>query len=173
MQSPVQRALLPNRDIVLTYPNFVRASILSTWAQVNQAIAINTNISGIGDPVLSVPPGYSTYKSTEIKVGISCGVLIDSGDWYLQARNAFVGAINNSSSTGIYIDSVNSQVAFSGESGNMEIQRIPETIDFSTLAAILIMDPITRTTVYPVTAGAVHRVVYYFNVKVLLKYGSN
>lgn len=173
MQNPVQRALLPNRDIVFTYPNFVRASVLSTWAQVNQAIAINASISGIGDPVLSVPPGYSAYKSTEIKVGISCGALIDSGDWYLRAGNAFVGAINSSRSTGIYIDGVNSQVAFSGESGNMEIQRIPETIDFSTLAALLIMDPTIRTTVYSVAAGAVHRVVYYFNVKVLLKYGDN
>lgn len=173
MQNPVQRALLPNKDIVFTYPNFVRASILSSWAQVNNAIAINESISGIGDPVLLVPPGYSRYKSTEIKVSISCGALIDSSSWYLRAGNAFVGAINSSSSTGIYIDGINSQVAFSGESGNMEIQRIPETIDFSTLAALLIWHPVTRTTVFPVTGGAIHRVVYYFNVKVLLKYGDN
>ena len=172
MQNPVQRVQLPNKDVVFTYPNFVRASILSTWDEIKQPIAINASISGIGDPILSVPPGYSAYKSSEIHASISCGALIDSGTWYIQFRNAFVGAINSESSTGIYIDGINSQVALSGDRGVIEVQRIPESIDFSTLAALLIADPITRTTVFPVIAGSVHRVVYYFNVKVKLKYGD-
>ena len=164
-----------SRSLVARWRSFERwsqpLSGVQFYGQGIQGFTINGAGGLQGDPVLTLPSIPNNYSRLILSIKAKCATQQSFGsDVYPLTLNNYGCGYANNGTDGIVVNGIVQIFAFSGEFGELHLQEVPQTIDFSSLFLQYLIDSSYNSNSFPLGGAGSKYVAMKFDVSL---YGSN